>query len=94
MMTVFAQLVLSDPKQAAEQLRPLIEAGLTAPQIAAKFEVNESTARRWIYRLRDSGHLVAMLKLGPRGRRGVPFAKAQRAPGAKKKRRNKADPKK
>lgn len=94
MMTPFALLVLSDPKKAAEQLRPLIEAGLTAPQIAAKFEVNESTARRWIYRLRDSGHLGATLKLGPRGRRGVPFTKAQRPPGAKKTRRNKPSAKK
>lgn len=86
-MTAFAQLVLSAPATAAAELRALIDAGLTAPQIAAKYGVNESTVRRWIYKLRDDGHLTVTLKLGARTRRGVPFDESRKARKGRKTKR-------
>lgn len=67
-VTAFGLLVARDPEEAAAQLAPLIDSGATSPDIAARYGVNESTLRRWIYRLLKSKHLKRGLKLGPRAR--------------------------
>ena len=68
-VTAFGLLVAQEPKKAAAQLAPRIDAGATAAAIAQEFQVNESTLRRWIYKLLRAKHLKRGLKLGPRGRR-------------------------
>lgn len=78
----FARLVFFEPEKAAAKLAPMLSAGMTAPAIAEKFAVNESTVRRWVYRLRESEHLAEGFKLGPRTTKKVSAKKlAEASPG-------------
>lgn len=62
----FGALCTSDPARAAERIAALIAAGQTGGQIAEHFDVDKTTLRRWMRRLRGAGQRLPELRPGRR----------------------------